>query len=180
MRNVWIGLLVLGVLAGCAQTGGSAAGTAERRTAGTVLDDQDIERKAQQRIADKFAGAVQVHVTCFNRYALITGQVPNEAAKMEIERIVGGIPPVKGIANEMQVAAKPAIAPGNDGAISNDVRARFKGSKAFNRDHVRVFTQHGVVYLMGIVTHAEADAASEIASLTPGVQKVVRVFEYMD
>lgn len=180
MRNVWIGLLLLGLLAGCAQTGGSAAGAAERRTQGTVLDDQDIERKAQQRIADRFANAVQVNVTCFNRYALITGQAPNETAKMEIERIVGGIPPVKGIANEVQVAAKPAAASGKDGAISNDVRSRFGGSKAFNRDHIKVFTQGGTVYLMGIVTHAEADAASEIASMTPGVQKVVRVFEYMD
>ncbi|GAB4128692.1 MAG: hypothetical protein Fur0040_11620 [Sideroxydans sp.] len=179
MRNIWIVLVVLAVLAGCAQ-GGSPAGASERRTAGTVLDDQDIERKAQQRIADKFAATVQVNVTCFNRYALITGQVPNETAKMEIERIVGGIPPVKGIANELQVVAKPVIGPDHDGAISNDVRSRFGGSKAFNRDHIKVYTQNGVVYLMGIVTHAEADAASEIASTTNGVQKVVRVFEYMD
>jgi osmotically-inducible protein OsmY len=64
--------------------------------------------------------------------------------------------------------------------VSGDVRKRFLGSKAFNRDHIKVFTESGVVYLMGIVTHAEADASSDIASTTAGVQKVVRVFEYMD
>jgi len=60
------------------------------------------------------------------------------------------------------------------------VRARFLESKAFNRDHIKVYTEEGVVYLLGIVKHAEADAASEIAATTRGVKKVVRVFEYMD
>ena len=179
MRNVWILLVLLGALAGCAQGGGSMTSANERRTEGTVLDDRNIEEKGMQRIGEKYKASVKVSVTCFNRYALITGQVPDEAAKMDIERIVGGIPPVKGIANELQVAAKPA-ARGNDGGISNDVRSRFLNSKVFNRDHIKVFTENGVVYLLGIVSHAEADAASEIASTTNGVQKVVRVFEYMD
>ncbi|MDH2916371.1 MAG: BON domain-containing protein [Gallionella sp.] len=183
MRNVWIVamLVLLGALAGCAQGGSALAGANERRTQGTVLDDQNIENKAQQRIAEKYKFNAQVSVTCFNRYALITGQVANEAAKMDIERIVGGIPPVKGIANELQVAGVSSSgARSSDSGVSGDVRNRFLSSKAFNRDHIKVFTEGGVVYLMGIVNHAEADAASEIASTTNGVQKVVRVFEYMD
>jgi osmotically-inducible protein OsmY len=68
----------------------------------------------------------------------------------------------------------------NDSGVTSDVQKRFLSSKAFSRDHIKVFTQSGVVYLMGIVTRAEADAAAEIASTTVGVQKVVRVFEYMD
>jgi len=183
MRNVWIVamLVLVGVLSGCAQGGGALAGANERRTQGTVLDDQNIENKARQRIAEKYKFNAQVSVTCFNRYALITGQVANEAAKMDIERIVGGIPPVKGIANELQVAGVSSSgARSSDSGVSSDVRNRFLSSKAFNRDHIKVFTEGGVVYLMGIVNHAEADAASEIASTTNGVQKVVRVFEYMD
>jgi len=153
----------------------------ERRTQGTVLDDRNIESKAQQRIAEKYRSNVQVTVTCFNRYALLTGQAPNEAAKMDIERIVGSIPPVKGIANELHVAGVSSYgARSSDSGVSSDVRNRFLSSKAFNRDHIKVFTEGGVVYLLGIVTHAEADAASDIASTTAGVQKVVRVFEYMD
>ncbi len=183
MRNVWIVslLIVAGAVSGCAQGGGAMTSASERRTQGTVLDDRNIESKAQQRIAEKYRSNVQVTVTCFNRYALLTGQAPNEAAKMDIERIVGGIPPVKGIANELQVAGVSSRgARGSDSGVSGDVRNRFLSSKAFNRDHIKVFTEGGVVYLMGIVTHAEADAASDIASTTAGVQKVVRVFEYMD
>ena len=184
MRNAWMLSVVIlaSALSACAQVGGGVMNAAsERRTQGTVLDDQNIENKAQQRIAEKYKSNVQVSVTCFNRYALVTGQAPNEAAKMDIERIVGGIPPVKGIANELQVAgvSSSGTRSSNSGA-TGDVYKRFLNSKAFSRDHIKVFAEGGVVYLMGIVTHAEADAASEIASTTAGVQKVIRVFEYMD
>jgi len=183
MHKAWILslLIVAGAVAGCAQGGGAMTSASERRTQGTVLDDQNIENKAQQRIAEKYKSNVQVHVTCFNRFALLTGQVSNENAKMNIERIVGGIPPVKGIANELYVAGVSSSgARSSDSGVTGDVYKRFLSSKAFNRDHIKVFTEGGVVYLMGIVTHAEADASSEIASTTAGVQKVVRVFEYMD
>ncbi len=180
MRNVWMAIILAGLLTACAQ-GGGVAGGVERRTQGTVLDDQNIESKASQRIAQKYPASTAVHVTSFNRFVLLTGRVPNEAAKMDIERMVGGIPPVKGIANELQSGGVAGSGvQRSDSGLSNDVYRRFMGSKAFNRDHVRIFSEEGVVYLMGIVTHAEADAASEIASTTLGVQKVVRVFEYMD
>ncbi|MDO8311912.1 MAG: BON domain-containing protein [Sideroxyarcus sp.] len=185
MRNAWMLSVVIlaGALSGCAQMGsiGGANSASERRTQGTVLDDQNIEDKAQQRIAEKYKSNVQVNVTCFNRYVLVTGQAPNEAAKMDIERIVGGIPPVKGIANELQVSGVSSSGVrSSDSGVTGDVYKRFQSSKAFSRDHIKVFTESGVVYLLGIVSRAEADAASEIASTTAGVQKVVRVFEYMD
>jgi osmotically-inducible protein OsmY len=176
-------LILLGAMAGCAEVGSGNAlnSTNERRTQGTVIDDLNIENKALQRVADKYKSNTQVNVSCFNRFALLTGQVPNETTKMDIERIVGGIPPVKGIANELQVAsAARSGTHSSDSGVSGDVLKRFLGSKAFNRDNIKVFTESGVVYLMGIVTRAEADAASDIASTTAGVKKVVRVFEYMD
>lgn len=180
MPKIGFMLLMLGALSGCAQ-GVSITPDNERRSAGTVLDDRNIEEKAIQRVGEKYSSNVKISVACFNRYALITGQVPNDAAKIDIERIVGSIPPVKGIANELQVAAVSSSGlRSSDSGVSSDVRNRFLSSKAFNRDHIKVSTENGVVYLMGIVNHAEADAASEIASTTNGVQKVVRVFEYMD
>ncbi len=184
MRKLWMLslLLLAAVSSGCAQVGSVASNPAtERRTQGSVLDDHNIENKAQQRIAEKYKSNVQVTVTCYNRFALITGQVSTEAIKMDIERIVGSIPPVKGIANEMQVSTvSRSGARTNDASVSEDVYKRFSGSKAFNRDHIKIFTESGTVYLMGIVTRAEADAASEVVSTTAGVRKVVRVFEYMD
>lgn len=183
MRSSWlaISLSALLMLQGCAQTNGISAPSAERRSAAAVQDDSNIEYTARQRIADKYRSNIQVNVTCFNRFALITGQVPNDATKQGIERIVGSISPIKGIANELHVgSASDTGVRRSDSGVSGDVRTRFLEDKSFNRDHIKVYTEEGVVYLMGIVTRAEADAASEIAATTRGVKKVVRVFEYMN
>ena len=183
MRLLWPVLLSIGLLQGCAQTGGIAtdASSSERRSAQAVQDDRNIEYTARQRIAEKYRSNVQVGVTSFNRFVLLTGQVSDDAAKQGIERIVGGITSVKGIANELHIERAADIGlRRSDSGVSGDVRARFLESKAFNRDHIKVYTEEGVVYLLGIVKRAEADAASEIAATTRGVKKVVRVFEYMD
>jgi osmotically-inducible protein OsmY len=181
MRSRWLVavLFVLALLQGCAQTHGIADSKIERRSAAAVQDDRNIEYTARQRIAEKYRSNIQVNVTCFNRFALITGQVPNDATKQGIERIVGGIAPIKGIANELHVARVDTGVRRSDSGISGDVRTRFLEDKSFNREHIKVYTEEGVVYLLGIVTRAEADAASEIAATTRGVKKVVRVFEYM-
>ncbi|MFH2135938.1 MAG: BON domain-containing protein [Pseudomonadota bacterium] len=182
MRSSWLValLFVLALLQGCA-TPGINDPKIERRSTAAVQDDRNIEYTARQRIADKYRSDIQVNVTCFNRFALITGQVPNDSTKQGIERIVGGIAPIKGIANELHVGrANDTGVRRSDSGVSGDVRTRFLEDKSFNREHIKVYTEEGVVYLMGIVTRAEADAASEIAATTRGVKKVVRVFEYMN
>jgi osmotically-inducible protein OsmY len=182
MRSRWLVLVLslLALLQGCAQTQGLADPQIERRSAAAVQDDRNIEYTARQRIADRYRSNIQVNVTCFNRFALITGQVPDDATKQGIERIVGGIAPIKGIANELHVGrSNDTGVRRSDSGVSGDVRTRFRDSKDFNPEHIKVYTEEGVVYLLGIVTRAEADAASEIAATTRGVKKVVRVFEYM-
>ncbi|NCN88243.1 MAG: BON domain-containing protein [Gallionella sp.] len=179
-RIILIALLVL--LQGCAQTSGPGSSAAhERRNAEALQDDRNIEHTAKQRIADKYRQNVQVNVTSFNRFVLLTGQVPDESGKTGIERIVAGIDRVRGIANELRAGKSATPGTGySDSGISGDVRARLLAHKAHALDPIRVFTEEGVVYLLGIVSRAEADAASEIASTTAGVRKVVRVFEYTD
>ncbi|MBU0689017.1 MAG: BON domain-containing protein [Gammaproteobacteria bacterium] len=180
-RFLLASLFALALLQGCAQTSGISASNSERRSAAAVQDDSNIEYTSRQRIADKYRSNIQVNVTCFNRFALITGQVPNDSTKQGIERIVGSISPIKGIANELHVgSSNDTGVRRSDSGVSGDVRTRFLEDKSFNRDHIKVYTEEGVVYLMGIVTRAEADAASEIAATTRGVKKVVRVFEYMN
>lgn len=181
-------LAALGLLQGCVApvvAAGVGAGVMmssnDRRSAGALVEDDTIESKAQKRIEDKYKDAAHVSVTAYNRFALVTGTVASDEAKMDIERIVGSIPNVKGIANELLVGkvANNASA-SSDSRITANVKMRFVKSPAFKADHVKVVTENGVVYLMGLVTHAEADAASDIAATTAGVQKVVRVFEYID
>ena len=183
MMRRWIALLALaGTLQGCAQVGRlDTSAVHERRSPAAVQDDRNIEHTAAQRIAEKYRQNVQVSVTSFNRFALLTGQVPDESSKIAIERIVAGIDRVKGIANELHLARGNQSGTGySDSGISGDVRARLLANKVRELDHIKVYTEEGVVYLLGIVNRAEADAASEIASITAGVRKVVRVFEYTD
>ncbi|MDO8990202.1 MAG: BON domain-containing protein [Sideroxyarcus sp.] len=160
---------------------GMVMSSADRRSAGTMLEDDTIESKAQTRIEEKYKDSAHANVIAFNRFALITGTVSGETAKMDIERIVGSIPNVKGIANELVVGSASANGThGTDSRITGNVKLRFAKSPVFKADHIKVVTENSVVYLMGLVTHAEADAASDIASTTAGVSKVVRVFEYID
>jgi osmotically-inducible protein OsmY len=153
----------------------------DRRSAGAMAEDGTIEHKAKKRIDKIFKDGAKVSVTSYNRFALITGWAASEGSKMDIERIVGSIPNVKGIANEIVVSNTPAkTSDSDDGRITASVKYRFIKSPAFKAGYVKVITEDGSVYLMGLVTHAEADAASDIASTTAGVKRVVRVFEYID
>ncbi len=178
----------LGLLQGCAApviAAGVGAGvimsSSDRRSAGTMVEDDTIESKAQKRIEEKYKDSAHVGVTAYNRFALVTGTAATENTKMDIERIVGAIPNVKGIANELVVGAPASNNSSTaDSRITGNVKIRFVKSTAFKADHVKVVTENNVVYLMGLVTRAEADAASDIASTTAGVKKVVRVFEYID
>ena len=160
---------------------GAEMSSSDRRTAGAMVEDESIENKSDQRIADKYKTDTHVNVTAFNRFVLISGEVSNETVKMDIERMVGSVPNVKGIANELVVAGVSSMgARSTDSRITSSVKMRFVKNKTFKADHIKVITESSVVYLLGLVTHAEADAASEIAATTRGVLKVVRVFDYID
>ncbi len=188
MRFLFVLLFAtIGLLQGCVAPvvavgagAGAMMSAADRRSAGAMVEDDTIESKAQKRIEEKYGETVHASVTSYNRYALVTGTAASESAKMGIERIIGAIPNVRGIANELVVSEAANSTGVSDTRITASIKMRFVKSTDFKADHVKVITENNVVYLMGLVTHAEADAASKIASTTAGVQKVVRVFEYID
>jgi osmotically-inducible protein OsmY len=173
------------VLAGCVAAVVGGAGTAvlvgeDRRTVGTVTEDQGIEIKALNRIGDKYKDA-HINVTSFSRKVLITGEAPDAAAKAEIEKLVRAVENVRDIYNEITVGPVTALsARANDSYITSKVKARFVDERKFNAVHVKVVTEASVVYLLGLVKRKEADDAVEIARTTSGVQKVVKLFEYLD
>lgn len=153
---------------------------ADRRTSGTYIEDEGIEWRARNRINERFGSLVNVSVTSFNRNVLLTGQVPDEATRSEVGRIASQVENVRGIVNELQVAGISSLSSrSNDTVITSKVRARFIDQTVKNAHHIKVVTEAGTVFLMGIVTQREADAATEVARNTAGVQKVVRVFEYI-
>lgn len=183
----WLTLVAaLPLLGGCAVAvlGGAAAGgvllAEDRRTVGTMTEDQGIELKAGSRIGERVRDA-HLNITSFNRLILLTGEVPSAAAREDAERVARAVENVRGVFNEVQVAGNTALSSRtNDAYLTSKVKARFVDGQKFNPVHVKVVTENSVVYLMGLVKRAEAEGATEVARTTGGVRKVVRLFEYLD
>jgi osmotically-inducible protein OsmY len=164
---------------------GGAAATAQiatdRRTTGAQLDDEFIEDKAIAQIADRLKSDIHVNATSYNGIALLTGEVPTEASKNEVAQVVRSMPKVRIVQNELVVGPTSSLsARTNDTFITSKVKTRFvEAHRKFQINHVKVVTERSVVYLMGIVRRDEGDAAAEIARTTSGVERVVKVFEYI-
>ena len=184
-RLVPLALLAsLPLLQGCfplAVTGVGAAAimATDRRTAGIYIEDETIEWKILAALRQDNRGA-HVNATSYNRHVLLTGQAPTEDEKKRVESVARGIANVREVTNELQVAGASSLASrGNDALVTSNVKARMVNNKRFSPSHVKVVTEAGVVYLMGIVTPDEGEAAAEVARTTAGVSSVVKVFEYL-
>ncbi len=189
MKRIRFALLVIVplsalLLQGCIEmavvgAGGAVLSAIDRRTTGTQVEDEAIELRTSNRVGERFGDKVHVNISSFNRSVLVTGEVPDAATKAEIEKIVGGSVNVRGVTNDLQVAGGASLTSrAGDATITGKVKARLLDSGKLNPVHVRVITESSVVYLLGIVTEAEADVAVEVARTTGGVRKVVKVFEY--
>ena len=171
------------LLAGCfgAAVVGMGAGAlmvTDRRSSDTYVTDEAIELRSGNRVGEKFGDRVHVNVTSYNRTVLLTGEVPDAATRTEVEKLVGGVPNVKAVANELQISGNSSLAArSSDSYLTSKVKARFVDMGKFSANHVKVISEGGTVYLLGIVTQGESDAASDIARTTGGVMKVVRMFE---
>ena len=160
---------------------GTAAVATDRRSTGAQLDDEVIEDKTSFAINERFKGEFHVNVTSFNGIVLLTGEVPAETAKTDIGQMVRTTPKVRAVQNELFVGPVSDLQTrSNDTLITSKVKARFVEAAKFQINYVKVVTERGTVYLMGMVKHVEANDAAEIARTTDGVQRVVKVFEYID
>jgi len=184
-RNLAAALIALTVLPGCelavmgAVGGGAYSAFEDRRSSGMRIDDEGIEIRVSSRVDERFGDKAHVNVTAFNGAVLVTGEVPSDQARADVEKIITGVPNVRGVTNELQVGAPSSLgARTNDAFITSKIKARFLDAKKFNPVHVKVVTEAGVVYLFGVVTDKEAEAAVDIARTTGGVRKVVKIFEY--
>jgi len=177
-------LAAVPLLQGCLPLSVTGTGTAsilasDRRTTGMYIEDESIEWKVLGLMNNAYPGA-HVNSTSYNRRVLLTGEVPNEDTKKKVEEQVRRIENVREVTNELQVAGASSMASrGNDALVTSNVKARMVNNGKFSPNHVKVLTEQNVVYLMGLMTQAEADAAVEIARTTSGVARVVKVFEYL-
>jgi osmotically-inducible protein OsmY len=150
----------------------------DRRSSGAQLDDQSIEWRASSRIGERFGAKSHVNVTSYNRAVLLTGEVPDERTRTEIDALVRGVPSVQGATNELVVAEPTSLGSRtSDSYITSKIKTRFLDAAKFSALHVKVVTEAGIVYLLGVVTPQESEDAVEIARTTGGVRKVVKMFE---
>lgn len=186
MRTILFILLISGSLQGCFPVVAAGAGAGvlmaqDRRTSGAYVEDEAIEAKAFDRLGKQFKDTVHINVTSYNRNVLITGEVPNEDTRVQVEHTVSNILNVGKIHNELVISGLSSLTSrSNDSLITSNVKLRFVGDKRFSANSIKVVTEKGIVYLMGIVNHAEAAAAADVASGSQGVSRVVTFFEYVD
>jgi len=183
------GLLITGILGGCGVVlvGGVTAAAViaqDRRTTGTIVDDQGIEIRASSALQEdeELTDKSHINVTSFNRVVLITGETPTEQMRSQAEQIVGGVDQVERVYNELVIAAPSALsARSSDAWITTSVRTQLVqlNSPDFDPNRVKVHTARGTVYLLGILYPREVDPVTETVRRVNGVQRVVRLFELL-
>lgn len=181
-----ISLVSLIMLPGCAAVVvGTAATSAvvaqDRRTAGTIVDDKSIQIKATQGIHEVAGDDPSVHVSAisYNNRVLLIGQAPSRKVRQDIEKSIKSISKIRQVHNEITLAEPTTMMQrSTDSWITTKIKGEMAVTKDLNPTRVKVVTENGIVYLMGIVTPTEEEITVDIARHTKGVQKVVKIFEY--
>jgi osmotically-inducible protein OsmY len=151
---------------------------ADRRTSGTVVEDEGIEIKAATRIRDSLLERAHVNVTSYNRQVLVTGEVPSAQDKQLVEKVVSGVENVRNIVNELEVLGNSTLTQrSSDTLVTARVKAALVDAQDLFANSFKIVTERGTTYMMGRVTQREAQRATEIISGTSGVQRVVRILE---
>ncbi len=191
MKNI-LYAIIFGIVAwqlqGCAAGAAGAAGggttvVIDRRTTGTIVDDQLIEFKA----IDAFHKDTElwkkshINVTSYNNIVLLSGEIPEEGLKRRAVALARGIEKVRQVHDETALAAPSSLlARSSDTWITSKLKTSLIHAKAVTAIRVKIVTERGIVYLLGLVNRAEAEAATELARKISGVQRVVKLFEYRD
>jgi osmotically-inducible protein OsmY len=153
------------------------------RTFGAMIDDQSIETTVAVNIgkADRNLDLAHLTVTSYNGIVLLTGQVINAELRTLAANTAARVKNVRQVRNELEIGANSSLtARSTDTLLTTKIKSKLLGRNDIKDSRVKVVTENGIVFLMGLVTQAEADIASTVAQETSGVQKVVRLFEYVD
>ena len=152
------------------------------RTPAEIVDDLAIVRQANQRIrsADEGLASGHINVASYHGIVLLTGEVQDEALRSRAETALDGLRDVRAVHNELTVGSPTGlVARANDGWLTAKVLSKFTQAKEVDATRIKVVTEDGVVYLMGVLPPQQADAAAEAARTVYGVRKVVKVFDYL-
>jgi len=176
---------------GCAAVavGGATTGVAiahDRRTTGTVIDDQTIELKALRVLYGNDSIRINTHInaTCYNGVLLLTGEAPTEGLRNQVISQIRRIPNIKKIHNEILLAAPSAVVSrSSDAYVTSKAKVNLfnlNKIKGFDPTRVKVVTENGVVYLLGLLKQHEVSPVIETIRRVGGVQRVVKLFEIIN
>jgi len=176
---------------GCAPlvVGGAAATTAalmhDRRTTGSVVEDKAIKARVIYALdhAPEVDNNSHINVSTFNGWVLLSGETPTEALRKQAGDLARKQKKVRRVYNELTLAAPSSMMTrSSDAWITTKVKTLLVGLdiKGFDATRVKVVTENGTVFILGLVYHAEADAVVRVAQQVTGVQRVVKLFEYLD
>lgn len=184
LRFVSIGIISL-LLSGCvaAVVAGAAAGLIvyDRRSVTTLEADARIFHIVHTNLVrDRRLANSRILVTSFNRVVLLVGQTPAASLKVLAEKVAQQTPGVVRVYNEISINYPiPLSQRTTDSWITSQVRSRMLTTKGLESGSIRIITENAVVYLMGIATHEQANIAVNVARQVNGVNKVVKVFQYI-
>jgi osmotically-inducible protein OsmY len=153
------------------------------RTLGSVIDDDNIETVTTVNIlkADKWMRNGRIVVVSYNGVVLLAGQVKSDELRTLAGDVARKVLSVRQVHNQLTVAPNLRwFVRNNDAWLTTKIKSKLLFNGATPSGHIKVVTENGVVFLMGLVTHRESNAAVNVASNTSGVQKVVSIFEYVD
>lgn len=177
-------LVLAGLLSlpGCAPlTATGAAVSGDKRTTGTVVDDEQIEAKASDffKADSALAQSCHLNVTSYNQVVLLSGECPTEDLRTRANEYVGRVAKVRHVHNEVVLGSPSTVsARTNDGLITTKVKAKLFTITNLSDRNIKVVTEAGVVYLMGLVDRDAGDIAAETAAALSGPNKVVKLFEH--
>ncbi|MFP5499231.1 BON domain-containing protein [Pseudomonas sp. D8002] len=155
------------------------------RTFGSKIDDSLIETKVSVNVSkaapDLGNGASRIVVVSFNGVVLLTGQTPRADLKAQAEQAAATVQRVKKVHNELQVMEPiTLLAISNDALLTTKIKTQMLTDSAIPGSRIKIVTDNGIVYMMGLLTQAEATRAANLVQSVSGVQKIVKLFEYID
>jgi osmotically-inducible protein OsmY len=179
-------LLLTTLLSGCIAAVAMSSATGglivhDRRDLQTLQDDQFIDQQIQIKLSvdPVLSKTSRIIATSFNHIVLLVGQTPTKTLRIRATRSIKTVPKIQRIYNEITIGEPiSSMTKTSDSWITTKVKATLLATTLLNATQIKVVTENGVVYLMGIVTHQQADVAVEIARRIDGVKRVVKVVEY--
>ena len=155
------------------------------RSFGNKIDDQftapEVVRAIKDAHIDLSTSTSRIVVTSSNGIVLVTGQTPRAELKELAGKAANSVQSAKKVHNELQITQPTSgLVRSNDALLTTSIKTRMLSYNDVPASKVKVVTENGVVYLLGIISRAEAQRATSVVQDVNGVQKIVRLFEYID